>query len=201
MKLLLLPTRIWLFGYHDGLSIDCKMKHVYAVIGKLGGSGGNAEEAAIKGILRSIALWPVVRDLRQRKHEKQWVVTFECSPNITFAQPILFANVNRLVYIQILRYMFGGEIGKEVDAAFRKFGSAVKVNGFDLDHLQFYSKLMQNDSSPHKYIGTYEYDWSNSRRCLRNNASKPRRSSTVIATFASGRKVAMEVQVRNISLH
>jgi hypothetical protein len=194
MKLMLLPARIWFYGYHDGLSIDCKMKSVYSVIGKLGGSGTNAEEAAIKGILRSIALWPVVRKLRQRESQRSRVMHFKMSPNFLYSMPV-FACSDKILYKEILKYMFAGDIDCDLDGAFRQFGTGVSVAGIDLDKLQFFCKLMKADSSPHKYLGTHTYDWSNAKRCLHNNVSQPRSSSTAIVTFADGAKLAIRIQV------
>jgi hypothetical protein len=195
MKLLLLPMRIWQFGYHDGLSIDCKMKMVYAVIGKLGGSGGNAEEAAIKGILRSVALWPVIEELKKQDQLKSYMIHFKCSDHICYRKPV-FQHQAQQLYMEVLRYMFGGDIGAVLNRAFSKYGTGVAINGIDLDDLQFYEKLTNCDSSASKYLGTYIYDWFHARKCLRNNVSQPRLSSTAIVTVLPQKsQYAIRIQV------
>jgi hypothetical protein len=54
MKLLLIPAVILKHGWVDELSIDALMKSIWGKVGQAGGSGGNPEEWAIKGLLRSI---------------------------------------------------------------------------------------------------------------------------------------------------
>jgi hypothetical protein len=182
MKLILIPVAIWKFGYHDGLSIDCKMKSVWSVIGKSGGSGGNAEETAITGVLRQLALLPVMNELREGKRiNSTRVICAQATKKFQFVPPQTLNFCSR--YQGFLKGMYAGNIGKEIDSAFAAFKLGMKINCVCLSDLMFYDKMLVEGQSEERYFGTFHYDDSNTGRCLRSGVVVPRVSST---SFVSG---------------
>jgi hypothetical protein len=200
MKSLLLPSRIWDFGFHDGLSIDCKMKTVYQTVGKAGASGGNVEMHAVRGILRSIALWPVIDEMRMQKLKQQMVINFDCASRFSYLKPITAINEAAML-TEVLKYNYGGDFGTAVNTAFACFNTGVSVEDTTVDSIQPYHKLIQSTACPSRFFGTYQYDWLNATRSVRNNVSRPRLSSTALVKMPDGEEFAMRIQVSSKRRH
>ena len=186
------------FGYPDGLAIDCKLKDVFKRVSKAGGSGGNAEEWAMRGIVRSLALWPITNEIRNAKAAKTVVLNCVSASKYQFHTPLQAGWKRQQKYKSVMSYMFGGDFGSELNDAFAAFKTGVAVNDVDLDQLQFFSKMTINANDPRKYFGTYSYDWAQAPKCLRNNVSRPRLSSTAVIDGLPGRGIiVVRIQASN----
>lgn len=99
MKQLLTPMAIWLFGWTDELSIDCRMKTVYEKVGKAGGAGTDVDEWAIKGYLRDLAILPIKMELADITRRTEVFLKFIHSHRFSFHRPVLeSAAVLRALY-------------------------------------------------------------------------------------------------------
>jgi hypothetical protein len=103
------------------------MKNVWSVIGKAGGSGGNPEEWAIKGVLRSVVLRPIINDLKNEIREKQIRTRCEAADRFELWDPVEDSSECG-EYSAILKYMYGGEVGTELQKSFVVFRDDVQVS-------------------------------------------------------------------------
>lgn len=115
IKELLIPFSAHKFGYPDGLSVDASFKHVWSKISRTGGAGGNAEETAMKGIIKDMALRPHIVKLQDERQMRAVHLQFALAPS--FQYHTLSSEVDQEHYQEVLLYMFGGKLGCVLTAA------------------------------------------------------------------------------------
>lgn len=84
IKLLLIPATILKHGWTDELSIDSRMKAIWGAVGVTGGAGGNPEEWAIIGYLRSLALLEARYDLDEENRRRAFSFNFNSAQDSNF---------------------------------------------------------------------------------------------------------------------
>jgi len=97
------------------------MKTFWGKISKSGGAGSNPECEAIKGYVRMLTLLPTKLALRDEKRSKVIFLHFSLAPQIEFHRPITMMSNDHIKYTSILKYMFAGNIGSELERACRLF--------------------------------------------------------------------------------
>jgi hypothetical protein len=183
IKLLLVPDFIWRFGWTDELSIDTRMKAFWGKVGVAGGAGGNAEEWAITGFLRSLALLEVRLRIRLNKSSSLHIASL-CG-GFQFHSPI--SSSEKSTYLGILKAMFAGNIGVYLAQAFSRtrFDHSVRsqVRSLSLDKLQFFNTLRLTGQDPKKCYHPYHYDAAASNFSARGNLTRlPRVGSVAFVT-------------------
>lgn len=137
IKELLIPFSAHKFGYPDGLSVDAAFKHVWSKISRTGGAGGNAEETAVNGIIKDMALRPHIIKIRDERQMRAVYLQFVLAP--AFQYHTLSSEVDQQHYQEVLLYMFGGKLGGVLTAAAQFLAGGadlsqwgVTVDDFDL---------------------------------------------------------------------
>ena len=178
IKMLLAPSAIMKFGYVWEVIIDAKMKTIWGVVSKKGGAGGSAEEWAVTGYLRSLALLPILQATRLTNLRKTIFVKF------TIADEIQFHTVPHsracATYKSVLMAMFARSFGTAVEAAVQCAGynfPGVTFRAVPFSSLQFFEKLKLSSAAQARYFNTYGFDWRQSGKSARNISCQPRLGS------------------------
>jgi hypothetical protein len=167
IKLLLIPATILKHGWTDELSIDSRMKAIWGAVGVTGGAGGNPEEWAIIGYLRSLALLEARYALDEENRRRGLFFQFQLCPRFQFHHPISNADSGRRrknTYISFLKYMYAGNVGAVLADAFHKCAPnwdeqvVAEVRSLSLWSLRFFERLCLTGEDPSKCFNTFLYD-------------------------------------------
>ena len=181
----------------DGLSIDTKMKEVWGKIGKLGGSGGNPEEWAIKGVLRGLALRPIINRMKDEGRMREAFFHFHVSPLFQFHNPVLSSSRKSAAeYAALLKYRFGGDFGTVLQSAFDVYGFQVSVKSIAFSKLQFFHKLRIKGQAEEKCFRTYIRDSRTAAQVASGNATVPRVGSNAIVHGLPGEREASVLRIQ-----
>lgn len=181
IKMLLTPSAIMKFGYVWEVSIDAKMKAIWGVVSKKGGAGTNAEDWAVTGYLRSIALLPLKYAMRKAELSKKIFIKFALSNQIQFHD--LSCSGASAAYKTVMKCMFGGNIGTALADAVRTAGynfQGVDFQALPLHSFQYFEKLKLTSAADSKFFNTNRFDWRVCGRSRRNIACRPRVGSNCL---------------------
>lgn len=168
------------------------------------GAGGNPENVAIEGMMRSLALRNVVMGASSPPAAE---VQFDVSPEIGFCNEIKNAKVLSK-YKSVLRYMFiGGSVGQtrpqacvidvlaffcsgcfstKLDNALQLFGVTGDDVGVSIDEIHLYGRVKIPGPREKKQLCTYLWDRAQSRKCATRRGCTPRVGSNAIVEGIDG---------------
>lgn len=182
IKILLVADMIWKWGWNDELSIDTRMKSFWSAVGVVGGAGCNAEEWAVKGYLRSLALLKFRMTMEDSARANKLFLQSPICPKFHLDREINGATKEK--YMAILRYMYGGNIGLAIARAFSTCGTwdedvVASVRSVELPKLRYLEALRLAAGDPSKMFRTYFAD----ARAARQTGGRPGRVPHVGSNF------------------
>ena len=170
---------------------------------------------AIKKYLRSIALWKhrmkVVIDphlthacfyvnvCSQERNDSRTAgsfLHFRLSQKFEFHRPVRELNMNtRARYVGILKGMFAGDFGLELQRACAQFGlESTDLLSLPFSKLKFFERLQLYGKAPNKYFCTYLADIHKAKSTLRHLACINRCGSNAIVNTSASACIAMRIQ-------
>jgi len=171
IKLLTVPVAIWKHGWTDELAIDSRMKTIWGSVGVTGECKGTTEEWALKAFLRSLSLLEARLEMKDEHSTKSTFVQFKRCPNFQFHSQVFESQtLKKATYVSFLKYMYAGDVGKEISDAFQRCASnwddevVAEVRSMSLWHLHFFEKLCITGEDSTKCFNTFQCDILKCRR-------------------------------------